>query len=165
MMKLYKDIYSARISRTFAEIFFLIDWNHKRLKNTIDLLLFYGEHLYEFLDSEVKNHPNFVFRQFHVFVYGPLPKTKTWNWWKVSGKFIHCTNDGEKLQWQLDHLILFLLYNTDYFLKLLYLFEIVFKQKIGNRNFICAIENTLPKLKTGPVYLSKLWSPLFETLK
>ena len=58
--------------------------------------------------------------------------------------------------WQLDHLILFFMYNTDYFLKLRYLSEIVFKQKIGNRNFICASENTLPKLKTGAVYLSKL---------
>ena len=107
-MKLYKDIYSARISRTFAEIFFLIDWNHKRLKNTIDLLLFYGEHLYEFLDSDVKNHPNFIFRQSHVFVYGPIPKTKTRNWWKVSENFIYCTSDGEKLQlaaWSLDTIL------------------------------------------------------------
>ena len=26
----------------FCQIFFLTDWHHKRLKNTIDLLLFYG---------------------------------------------------------------------------------------------------------------------------
>ena len=31
--------------------FFLIDWRHKRLKNTIDLLLFYGEHFYGFSES------------------------------------------------------------------------------------------------------------------
>ena len=37
---LYKDIYSAWISRTSAEIFLLKDWRHERLKNTIDLLLF-----------------------------------------------------------------------------------------------------------------------------
>ena len=42
MMKLYKDICSAGTSCTSAK-FFLIDWCHKRLKNTIDLLLFYGK--------------------------------------------------------------------------------------------------------------------------
>ena len=29
----------------FCRNFFLTDWCHKRLKNSIDLLLFYGEHL------------------------------------------------------------------------------------------------------------------------
>ena len=51
-MKLYKDICSTWISRTCAEIFFLTDWRHKRLKNTIDLLLFYGEYFYGFSESE-----------------------------------------------------------------------------------------------------------------
>ena len=32
----------------FCQDFFLTDWRHKRLKNTIDLLLFYGEHFYGF---------------------------------------------------------------------------------------------------------------------
>ena len=41
------------MSRTSAEIF-LIDWRHKRLKNTIDLLLFYGEHFYGFSESEFR---------------------------------------------------------------------------------------------------------------
>ena len=45
-MKLYKDLSSAWISCTSANIFFLIDWCHKRFKNTIDLLLFYEEHFY-----------------------------------------------------------------------------------------------------------------------
>ena len=36
-----------------AAIFFLMNWRHKRLKNTIDLLLFYGEHLYGFLESDL----------------------------------------------------------------------------------------------------------------
>ena len=31
---------------------FLTDWRHKRLKNTIDLLLFYREHFYGFSESE-----------------------------------------------------------------------------------------------------------------
>ena len=34
----------------FCRIFFLIDWRHKRLKNTIDL--FYGEHFYGFSESD-----------------------------------------------------------------------------------------------------------------
>ena len=51
MMKLYKGTCSAWISRTSAEFFFLIDWRHKRFKNTIDLFLFYGEHFYGFSES------------------------------------------------------------------------------------------------------------------
>ena len=38
----------------FYRNFFLIDWRHKRLKNTIDLLLFYEEHFYGFLESDMK---------------------------------------------------------------------------------------------------------------
>ena len=34
-------------------LFFLIDWHHKRLENTIDLLLFYGEHFYGFLEKDL----------------------------------------------------------------------------------------------------------------
>ena len=37
----------------FCQNFFLTDWRHKRLKNTIDLLLFYGEHFYEFSESVI----------------------------------------------------------------------------------------------------------------
>ena len=36
----------------FCRIFFLTDWRHKCLKNTTDLLLFYGEHFNEFSESE-----------------------------------------------------------------------------------------------------------------
>ena len=32
----------------FCRNVFLTDWRHKRLKNTIDLLLFHGEHFYGF---------------------------------------------------------------------------------------------------------------------
>ena len=35
----------------FCRNFFLTDRRHKRLKNTIDLLLFYREHFYGFLES------------------------------------------------------------------------------------------------------------------
>ena len=52
-MKLDKDLCSAWISRTSAEIFFAIDWHDKRLKNTTDILLFYGEHFYGFSESDV----------------------------------------------------------------------------------------------------------------
>ena len=37
---------------------FLIDWRHNRLKNTIDLLLFYREHFYGFLKSDLWKRPN-----------------------------------------------------------------------------------------------------------
>ena len=36
---------------SFCRDFFLIDERHKRLANTIGLLLFYGEHFYGFLES------------------------------------------------------------------------------------------------------------------
>ena len=36
----------------FCRNFFLTDWRNKRLKNKIDLLLFYREHLYGFSESE-----------------------------------------------------------------------------------------------------------------
>ena len=37
----------------FCRNFFLTDWRHKRLKNKIDLLLFYREHFYGFSESEL----------------------------------------------------------------------------------------------------------------
>ena len=36
----------------FRRNFFLTDWRHKRLKITIDLLLFYGEHFNGISESE-----------------------------------------------------------------------------------------------------------------
>ena len=36
----------------FCRNFFFKDWRHKRLKSTIDLLLFYGEHFYGFLEMK-----------------------------------------------------------------------------------------------------------------
>ena len=52
-MKLYKDICPTLISHSSAKFFSLTDWRHKRLKNKIDLLLFYKEHFYEFSESEL----------------------------------------------------------------------------------------------------------------
>ena len=42
----------------FCRNLFLIDWSHKRLKNTIDLLLFYGEHFYGFSKSDLWKRRN-----------------------------------------------------------------------------------------------------------
>ena len=38
----------------FRRNLFFTDWRHELLKNTIDLLLFYGEHFYGFSESELK---------------------------------------------------------------------------------------------------------------
>ena len=43
---------------------------------------------------------------------------------------------------QVHNLLLFFIYNTEYFSKLIFSFELICKQKIGNRNFICQNENT-----------------------
>ena len=40
----------------FCRNFFLTDWRHKRLKNAIDILLFYGEHFYGFSESDSKEN-------------------------------------------------------------------------------------------------------------
>ena len=39
----------------FYRNFFLTDWRHERLKNTIDLLLFHGEDFYGFSESVKRN--------------------------------------------------------------------------------------------------------------
>ena len=36
----------------FCQYFFLTDWYHEGLKNTVDPLLFYGEHFYGFSESD-----------------------------------------------------------------------------------------------------------------
>ena len=54
-MKLYKDICSAWISCTSAEIFFSQIDVINVSKNTIDLLLFYGEYFYGFSESDLED--------------------------------------------------------------------------------------------------------------
>ena len=39
----------------FWRNFFLTDWRHKRLKDTIDLLLVYREHFYGFSESALQS--------------------------------------------------------------------------------------------------------------
>ena len=56
------------------QLTFLIDWRHKRLKNTIDLLLFYGEHFYGSLVSDLWKprkktyHNKQIYGQRHFYV-------------------------------------------------------------------------------------------------
>ena len=50
-MKFYEDILFRMNKPYICRNFFHTDWRHKRLKNTIDLLLFYGEHFYGFSES------------------------------------------------------------------------------------------------------------------
>ena len=56
----------------FCRNFFRIDWRHKRLKNTIDLLIFYGEHFYGFLESELLK--NLKTQERTRFSFWKLPK-------------------------------------------------------------------------------------------
>ena len=48
----------------FSQFFFVTDLRHKRLKNTIDLLLFYGEHFYGFSESVFEANILFFFKAF-----------------------------------------------------------------------------------------------------
>ena len=61
----------------FCRNFSLTDWRHKRIKNTIDLLLFYGEHFYGFLESEYgisrTPAPNSLFQYDANQIYFRLP--------------------------------------------------------------------------------------------
>ena len=55
MIKLYRHLFSMN-KLYFCWNVFLIDWCHKHLKNTMDLLLFYGEHFYGFLEGDLWKH-------------------------------------------------------------------------------------------------------------
>ena len=41
----------------------------------------------------VKNHPNFIFRQFHVFGYAPIPKNQNVEFEESLESLIYCTSD------------------------------------------------------------------------
>ena len=58
----------------FSRNFFLIDWHHKRLKNTIDLLLFYGEHFYGLLESEMVSFKGYVIPIYLVYIWSRFKK-------------------------------------------------------------------------------------------
>ena len=82
--KLSIDICSAWLSHTFAEIF-LIDWCHAHIKNTIDLLLFYGEHFYGYSEIDYENveKKKFISQQTYLYI-----QSKTfWNFMKFY--FVH----------------------------------------------------------------------------
>ena len=85
----------------------------------------------------VKNHPNFIFCQFRIFVYGPTPKNKNvefteslrkfyllYQWWILVP--VHSL-----ITWYYFIQYRLFVYSTDYFLKLLFPFELFFEQKIG----------------------------------
>ena len=71
MMKLDKEICSAWINRTSADILFLTDRRHKRLKNTIDLLLLYGQHLYGFSEGDLWKckRQKHLFHKKHIHIH------------------------------------------------------------------------------------------------
>ena len=64
LMKLYNIIWHLFCMNKpyFCRNFFLIDWCHKRLKNKIDLLLFYEEHLiYEKFKKKHSFHNKYIY--------------------------------------------------------------------------------------------------------
>ena len=58
----------------YCRDFFLTDWRHKCLKNTMDLLLFYGEYFYGFSESDLrkrrKKNIHFNISNKHICIYG-----------------------------------------------------------------------------------------------
>ena len=54
----------------FCQKLFLTDWRHKRLQNTIDLLLFYGEHFYRFSESDlrIRQKKTFISQQTYLYI-------------------------------------------------------------------------------------------------
>ena len=71
MMKLYNGICYVWKGCTSAEIF-LIDWCHECLKNTTELLLFYGEYFYGFSKSDLWKRWKktlFISQQKYLYLY------------------------------------------------------------------------------------------------
>ena len=66
----YINICSAWISCTYVKIFFLMDWCHKCLKNTVDPSLFCGEHFYGFSESDLWKHwkKTFISKQTYLYI-------------------------------------------------------------------------------------------------
>ena len=74
IMKLYKEFplhEQLYFLPYFCRNFFLIDWRHKRLKNTADLLLFYGEHFYGFSESDLwkRRKKKHSLHNKHIYIY------------------------------------------------------------------------------------------------
>ena len=89
LMKLYNIIWHLFCMNEpyFCRNFFFIDWCHKRLKNKIDLLLFYREHFYGFLGSDLwksqkKKHS---FHNKHIYIY--IQSRTFWSFMKFY--FVH----------------------------------------------------------------------------
>ena len=58
-------------SKVFLIDNFLIDWHQKDLKNKIDQLLFYGEHFYGFLESDLwqLQKKAFISQQTYLYIW------------------------------------------------------------------------------------------------
>ena len=71
IMKLYRHLFYMNKS-CFCRNFFLRDWRHKRPKNTIDLLLFYGENFYGFSKRDLWKRRKYKhsFHKKHIYIYG-----------------------------------------------------------------------------------------------
>ena len=56
----------------FCQNLFLIDWRHKHVKNTIDLLLIYREHFYGFSERDLWKRwkKNIYFTTVDIYIYG-----------------------------------------------------------------------------------------------
>ena len=69
MIKLYRHLFSMN-KPYFCWNVFLIDWCHKHLKNTMDLLLFYRKHFYGFLESDLWKHwkKNPILQQTYLYM-------------------------------------------------------------------------------------------------
>ena len=50
--RIYRYLFCMNKPHFCGNFFFFKDWRHERLKNTIDLLLFCGEHFYGFSESD-----------------------------------------------------------------------------------------------------------------
>ena len=101
-MKLYKYICSAWISSTSAEIFFLTDWRCKRIKNTIDLLLFYREHFYGFSESEFTVEFFFQFQKSVIEYWAAHVAAFILAVWEVSFRDSQQDNNGTALPHETD---------------------------------------------------------------
>ena len=61
----------------FCRNCFLTDWRYKRLKNTIDLLLFYGEPFHGFSESDETKKKGKETKQNSEFIHWPKEKDES----------------------------------------------------------------------------------------
>ena len=76
----------------FCQNFFVIDWHQKRVKNTIDLFLFYGENFYGFSESDSGFLAcNFIEKRLqHIIFLWILWNFKKDQFWRTSANGCFC---------------------------------------------------------------------------